>query len=145
MLKGYKMNIRTFTLFLALVTFFATGASAFDFGVFGGGPSKKVKGLVQEARGAYGSANYSKVIDLTNKAIIEDAKYAPAYALRGKAKKDTGDIDGAFKDLNKAIELDPKLGEAYYVRGQANEIMGEMGKAKADYEKGCEAGYRGAC
>ena len=107
--------------------------------------TNKAQRLYKEARSAYGSASYSKVIDLTSKAIVEYEKFAIAFALRGKAQKDMGDIEKAFKDLNKAIKLDPKLGEAYYVRAQANEIMGEMDKAKADYKKGCSAGYRSAC
>jgi len=107
--------------------------------------AKKAEQLYNQARGAYGSADYSKVIKLTTKAIKEDPKHAKSYALRGKANKDMGDVDKALKDLNMAISIDPKLGEAYYVRGQTNEIMGEMDKAKADYKKGCAAGFRDAC
>jgi tetratricopeptide (TPR) repeat protein len=118
---------------------------AFKWGGSGDGPSKKAERLYREARSAYGSADYSKVIDLTSKAIVEYEKFAKAYALRGKARKDMGDIEKAFKDLNRAIEFDPKLGEAFYIRGQANEIMGEMKKAGADYKKGCAAGFRSAC
>ncbi len=139
------MLIRTITLVIALMAASHTQLYAFKWSGFGDGPSKKAERLYREARSAYGSADYSKVIDLTSKAIMEYEKFAKAYALRGKARKDMGDIKKAFKNLNRAIELDPKLGEAFYIRGQVNEIMGEMGKAKADYKKGCDAGYRSAC
>lgn len=107
--------------------------------------SKKAEKLYREALSAYGSASYDKVIDLTTQAVSVDAKFAKGYALRGKAKKSMGDVDGAMADLSKAIELDPKLGEAWFVRAQVNEIMGRMKKASADYSKGCAAGYRDAC
>ena len=125
----------------------ATGAFALDFGWLKGGnkTSKKAQNYLIDARRAYGSADYSKTIDLTTKAIAEDKNFAKAYMLRGKATKDMGDIDKAFKDLNLAIKLDPTLGEAYFIRGQAREIMGEMDKAESDYKKGCKAGYKMAC
>ena len=132
---------------LALFLVLAAGQSfAFDFPWGkGGAASQKAEDLYREARSAYGSADYTKCIDLAGKAIKENPKLAKAYALRGKAYKDMGDVDSAFKDLDKAIKLDPKLGEAYFIRGQAREIMGEMDKARADYKKGCAAGYRDAC
>jgi len=131
---------------ILLVSFTAVNADAFKF-PFGGsdGPSKRAKRLFGEARSAYGSANYSKTVQLSSDAIKEYPEYAKAYALRGKAKKDLGDIDNAVKDVNKALELDPKLGVAYFIRAQVSEIMGEMDKAAADYKKGCAAGYRDAC
>ncbi|MDH5508741.1 MAG: tetratricopeptide repeat protein [Nitrospinota bacterium] len=110
-----------------------------------GGDKKKLDRTYNKARGSYGSADYAMVVKYCDDVIKADPKYAPAYALRGKAKKDMGDVDAANKDLNKAIELDPKLGEAYYVRGQVHEIMGEMGKAQADYKMACGAGFREAC
>ena len=151
--------MRAVLLVCVMVVTFATGASAFKFGGFsiGGGDDKKTTGapaaaaggkaddLFTEARRAYGSANYSKVIELTTSAIKESPKFAAAYALRGKASKDMGDVDTAVKDLNRAIELDASLGEAYYIRGQANEINGEMKKAKDDYANACAKGYKDAC
>ena len=139
------MPIRTITLLIIFMAASYTQLYAFKWPGFGDGPSKKVERLYSQAREAYGSADYSKVIDLASKAIVEYEKFANAYALRGKAQKDMGDVEKAFIDLNKAIKLDPKLGEAYFTRGQLNEIMGEMDKAKADYKKSCSAGYKGAC
>lgn len=131
------------------VAFTAGGAGAFEMSWPGskdkGAPGGKAEQLYNQARGAYGSADYSKAIDYAGQAIRADAAFAKAYVLRGKAFKDSGDVDAAVKDLNKAIQLDPKLGEAFYLRGQTSEIMGEMDKAKADYRKGCAAGYRDAC
>lgn len=137
-----------------MVMTFISGASAFSLGGFGSDSKKaaapaaeggKANDYLIEARRAYGSANYSKVIEQTTLAIKESPKFAAAYALRGKASKDMGDVDTAVKDLNKAIELDPGQGEPYFVRGQANEINGEMKKAREDYANACAKGYKDAC
>ncbi len=141
------MNIRTFIVAVLLASVSATGAFALDFGWLKGGKktSQKAENYFIDARRAYGSADYSKTIALTTKAIAEDKNFANAYMLRGKATKDMGDIDKALKDLDTALTLDTKLGEAYFIRGQANEIMGEMDKSAADYKKSCAAGYKMAC
>ena len=110
-----------------------------------GPDKKKLDRMFRQAKGAYGSADYATAIKHCDDVIKADPKYAEAYALRGKAKKDMGDVDAANKDLNKAIELDQALGEAYFVRGQVHEIMGDMDKAQADYKKACGAGFQDAC
>jgi tetratricopeptide (TPR) repeat protein len=130
------------------VAFLFSGSQAFGFNWPGKGKKEeagKAEKLCSEANRAYGSADYAKAIELATKAIQEDDGFAKAYLLRGKASKDMGNVDQAFKDLERAIELDPKLGEAFYIRGQAHEIMGEMEKSDKDYKKGCELGYRDAC
>lgn len=141
--------MRIFSLVAALLLLIAVGdseASGFKwFGQEEAAGAKKAESLFREARSAYGSADYSRTIELTTKALEADKKHAQSYALRGKAKKDMGDVDGAIRDLNLAVGLDKSLGEAYFVRGQVREIMGEMDKAAADYKLGCAAGYRDAC
>lgn len=107
-----------------------------------GGEAEK---LFNEARKAYGSADYAKVIDLTTKAVGADPKSAKSYALRGKAKKDMGDVDNAIADATKAIQIDPKLGEAYAIRAQVHEINGEIKKAEADYAEACKNDFKDAC
>lgn len=138
-------------LLLIVLTIVVSSANSFalDLGGWFSGSGdiakKKAEGTYREARSAYGSADYTKCIELASKAIEQYPEMAKAFALRGKAKKDMGDLDNAFKDLNKAIELDPNLGEAYFVRAQTYEIMGEMDKAASNYKKGCSAGFKDAC
>ncbi len=139
---------KTWYLIPLLLAFLSTDCWAFKFNWMGKSKNQatqKAEKLCNEASRAYGSADYAKVIELTTQAIKEDAKYAKSYMMRGRARKDMGDIDNAFKDLDQAITLDPKLGEAYFIRGQANEIMGEMDKAAEDYKNGCASGYKMAC
>ena len=139
---------KSLLLIMVLLVAYPAGSSAFELKWFGKsktGKKKNAEKIYRQALSAYGTASYSKAIELSSKAVKQDAKFSKAYLLRGKARKDMGDIDAAIKDLNRAIELNKKLGEAYYVRGFTYEILGEMDKAKADYKKGCSAGYRDAC
>ena len=140
--------MRILIMALSLTALISVQSNAFEFSWPGGKKAvagKKAEGLYRQAKSAYGSADYAKVIKLTTQAVKADSDHAKAYALRGKAKKDMGDVDGAFADLNQAIKLDPELGEAYYIRAQANEIMGQMDKAGQDYKKACSIGYKSAC
>lgn len=105
----------------------------------------EVEKIYNEARKAYGSSEPTRVIELTTKAIAADPKSAKSYALRGKARKDMGDVDNAIADVTKAIQIDPKLGEAYALRAQINEINGEMKKAAADYAEACKNDFKDAC
>lgn len=135
---------RIILFILFFVATLETDADAFKF-TWPGKANKKAESVYNEARRAYGSADYAKTIELTTRALQEDAKMAAAFALRGKARKDMGEVDAAFQDLNQAIEIDSKLAEAYFIRAQAHEIMGEMEKAGKDYQKGCALGYKLAC
>jgi tetratricopeptide (TPR) repeat protein len=139
--------MRKIALVIGFVAVFSAASFAFDFKLPGGGDAKqqKAQGFFDEARRAYGSANYYKVIELASKAIQESPNFAPAFMIRGKAQKDLGDVDNALKDLNKAIELDPKLAEAYFNRGQVSEINGDMKNSRADYKKACDGGLKDAC
>ncbi len=146
--------MRAVILVIVMVMTLASSASAFKLGGLFGGDEKKSSAPAEgskandyfiEARRAYGSASYPKVIEQTTLAIKESPKFAAAYALRGKANKDMGDVDSAMKDLNHAIELDPSQGEPYFIRAQAHEINGEMKEAKKDYADACKKGYKDAC
>lgn len=133
---------------LAIVV--SSSAFAFELKMpkFGGGADskqQKAQDLVDDAKRAYGGAQYPKAIALATSAIGESPKFALAYMIRGKAYKDVGDVDNSIKDLNKAIEFDPKLAEAYFIRAQTNEILGDMKNATEDYKKGCAAGFKDAC
>jgi len=57
-----------------------------------------------------------------------------AYALRGLAYLDRGDIAHAIADLNQAIERAPDFAPAYQNRGNAWYARGNYGQALADYD-----------
>ena len=58
-----------------------------------------------------------------------------AYALRGLAYLDRGDIAHAIGDLNQAITLAPDFAPAYQNRGNAWYARGNYGQAMADYDE----------
>ncbi len=116
------------------------------FGAFGGDAGDKdAEKSYRHATSAYGSADYAKVVTITSKIIEKTPSFAKAYALRGKAYKDMGEVDKAYADLSQAIKIDPSLGEAYFIRGQVSEINGALDEAKKDYVKACANGYDLAC
>ncbi len=57
-----------------------------------------------------------------------------AYALRGLAFLDRGDIAHAIADLNQAVALAPDFAPAYQNRGNAWYARGNYGQAIADYD-----------
>ena len=57
-----------------------------------------------------------------------------AYALRGLAYLDRGDIAHAIADLNQAVALAPDFAPAYQNRGNAWYARGNFGQALADYD-----------
>jgi tetratricopeptide (TPR) repeat protein len=61
-----------------------------------------------------------------------------AYALRGLAYLDRGDIPHAIGDLNRAVDLAPNFAPAYQNRGNAWFARGSYGQALADYDKTIE-------
>jgi tetratricopeptide (TPR) repeat protein len=67
--------------------------------------------------------------------IRDNDKDAYAYAHRGWASKEKGDLETAIKDFNEAIRLDPK-DEAWYVaRGSAYDDQKDYDKAIRDYDE----------
>ena len=57
-----------------------------------------------------------------------------AYALRGLAYLDRGDIPRAIADLTQAVALAPEFAPAYQNRGNAWYARGNYGQAMADYD-----------
>src|SRR5262249_32631771 len=78
-------------------------------------------------------------------------KYAFAYANRGFAKKDKGDLDGAIADYKRATDVSPKNAFAYDYSGLARKDKGDLDGAIADYNRALELdpkyahAYNGRC
>jgi tetratricopeptide (TPR) repeat protein len=53
--------------------------------------------------------DYAKAIAVLNKAVVKDAKYAPAYLALGEAYYRSNDQNNAYKNFRTASELDPSL------------------------------------
>ncbi len=97
---------------------------------------KTKKGYLVLGNSYYRSGEYEKAIELYNKAIGLDPKYAKAYNDRGIAYGEgKRQFDKAIADYNKAIEINPKYAKAYNNRGIIYKREGQYDKAIADYTK----------
>ena len=67
-------------------------------------------------------------------AIELDPDYPKAYHLRGLARIELGDSEGALKDFGTAIDLDPDYGPPYYSRAALQLELGREDLASNDIQ-----------
>ena len=60
---------------------------------------------------------------------------ATLFAVRGDARQQESDIEGALADVSRAIELEPRLANAWFVRGDLRLRRGERSEAVASYRR----------
>ncbi len=53
--------------------------------------------------------------------------------MRGNAKRNSGDLEGAISDQNKALDFDPIYADGFFNRGIAKYEMGDFEGAVNDY------------
>ena len=84
---------------------------------------------------------------LWTRAIRVDEDNWLAYHLRGRARMDTGDLEGAIEDFTECIELRPAYAEAWKARSNAHMLRGDRESAFDDaaslVERHVEAGRLG--
>ena len=81
-------------------------------------------------------ANYKDSIVDYNKALeLSPTEICLVYSMRGNAKRNLGDLDGAISDQNKALSLDPLYVDGYFNRSSAKFKMGNFSGAIEDYTK----------
>ena len=79
-------------------------------------------------------ANYKEAILNYNKALeLSPTEICLVYSMRGNAKRNLGDLDGAISDQNKALDFDPLYADGYFNRGSAKYKMGDFDGAIEDY------------
>ena len=57
------------------------------------------------------------------------------YSMRGNAKRNLGDFNGAISDQNKALDFDPLYADGYFNRGIAKFQKGDFDGAIEDYSQ----------
>jgi tetratricopeptide (TPR) repeat protein len=65
---------------------------------------------------------------------LEPDNYVALYK-RGKARYDSGDVDGALSDYRRAIVVDPDAHAAWYYLGDAERTRGQFDAALAAYDR----------
>ena len=84
--------------------------------------------------------NYAGAVDDFTSAIAKDPKGGEAYALRGYAKFQSGNVDGALSDLDVAVNAGPDRNPEYSLtfvfRSVAKAAKGDLEGAIADCSEG---------
>ncbi|NJK40202.1 MAG: tetratricopeptide repeat protein [Acaryochloridaceae cyanobacterium SU_2_1] len=86
-----------------------------------------------QALDRYSQGDMSGALTQVTKAIQQNSRFAPAYALRGNVRLVGQDQGGAFQDFNQALQLDNGLLQAYIGRALVQSSLGDEGAAIADY------------
>ena len=81
-------------------------------------------------------ANYAEAILDYNKAIkLSPTEICLVYSMRGNAKRNSGDCDGAIADQNIALDFDPLYTDGYFNRGSAKFQKKDFDGAIKDYSQ----------
>lgn len=76
-------------------------------------PNPEAQKLLQQARQAWQQRDMPTALDLLQRAVTVDPKYAEAWTMLGIAHLATQDADEGLDDMKKAIAIDPKQALAY--------------------------------
>ena len=99
--------------------------------------NKKIKDyeyFFNRAQDKFEVANYQEAILDYNKALeLSPTEICLVYSMRGNAKRNLGDFDGAISDQNRALDFDPLYADGYFNRGSAKYKMGDFPGAIEDY------------
>jgi predicted negative regulator of RcsB-dependent stress response len=79
--------------------------------------------------------NPTQALNLLNKAVVADPKFANVYSNRGNAYRDLKQYPKAIKDYTKAISLDPSHIKAYNNRGNIYYEQKKYQQALKDYNQ----------
>ncbi len=71
-----------------------------------------------------------------DEAIKADPASSNSYRLRGRAKREAGDLNGSLRDFDKALELDPNNYQSWLGRGLTKDKLGDKSGAMADLDRG---------
>lgn len=97
--------------------------------------STAAKALLQEGIALLAQHQPQAAIDVLNRAIVLDARFAEAYQRRAAAERELRDYASAMSDLAWAIELRPGFWELFYDRARIREELQDDRAAAADYEE----------
>ena len=89
-----------------------------------------------KAQDKFELADYKEAIINYNKALeLSPTEICLVYSMRGNAKRNLGDFDGAISDQDKALDFDPLYADGYFNRGIAKFKKGDFDGAIQDYSQ----------
>ena len=78
---------------------------------------------------------YAEALAEADSSVALSSTYDEAYRVRGRARVDVGDADGAIDDYSRAIQLNARNAEAFQNRAAVRMRRGEFEKAIADFNQ----------
>ena len=78
---------------------------------------------------------YAAALAEADSSVALSSTYDEAYRLRGRARVDLGDGDGAIRDYSRAVQLNARNSEAYQNRAAVRMRRGEFEKAITDFNE----------
>ncbi|MBN1197930.1 MAG: PD40 domain-containing protein [Bacteroidales bacterium] len=98
--------------------------------------SKKAQKLYLQAYERYQLREYPQALELLDKSLEEDDRFAEAWALRGDIAAELRDVEGAIDFYDQAVQFLPDMDyNLYVILGNLKLMMGRYAEAKGNYEK----------
>ncbi len=94
--------------------------------------------LIKTGQAQHDARNYAAAVATFDKAIAANPSDPEGYRLRGRSKRETGDLSGSLSDLNTAIKLAPNDYQAVLGRGLTKQRMNDSAGAMADFTRGIQ-------
>ena len=69
------------------------------------------------------------ILDYNKASELSPTEICLVYSMRGNAKRNLGDFDGAISDQNKALTFDPFFADGYFNRSSAKFKRGDFAGA----------------
>ncbi|MGD0053475.1 MAG: tetratricopeptide repeat protein [Vulcanimicrobiaceae bacterium] len=98
-------------------------------------PSSAAVDPLTRARSLFGAHSFQASIDLLDVYLRDHPRDARALVIRGDAKAELNDDDGALRDYNAAIGIDPDYEYAYVTRCETRLDAGDAAGAQQDCDR----------
>ena len=100
--------------------------------------SYRINKIMEKAQLSFGTRNYIKSLNYSEKIIRFDQRYAPAWNIKGAALSKLEKYEDAMKCYDKALEIDGRNTLAWYNKGTALSKLGKYEDAIECYDKALE-------
>ncbi|MBI3724471.1 tetratricopeptide repeat protein [bacterium] len=102
----------------------------------------RAQALLADAERFHESKDFEAMRVATSRAIELAPEIPRAWYLRGLAREELRDLDGALGDASRAIDLDARSAKSFELRGELHRAKGELEQAEADWARCLELDSR---